>query len=431
MSPKPETNPLDPVGASAAPQREGGAVAGPAAGEELELIDLGGGSECVGRPVQGGMRAADSSAVRRTGEDAGPEVIELDDDAPVSVAPPRLFPAGEPSGDRRPAQKPQRGERRGDGVKRISEGTAEETGAGAKPAAGEEFPPKGVRTGNQAGAAGPEAGRRRAAPGGGTPVQRSGARPRKPRLQLPFDNRREDAGSWAYDHRIGLCVTLIAYLVLMIVFVSSKIVVGRRTHQQGMYIDLQTLAEMEQERDRLEREVRERQRQEEIDWRSIRNQASNENALNEKLRDDRGTNAAALNEAAAEAEARMRANREAYEQGLAEERAIRERRGKEDGAERQDRKVKGRVTVSFSITDPVRTSRYLEVPAYLCEGGGDVTVSVTVDRAGKVTGARVTEGGDDCMRESALRAARNSLFNIDDSAPARQTGTITYIFIPQ
>ena len=40
-------------------------------------------------------------------------------------------------------------------------------------------------------------------------------------------------------------------------------------------------------------------------------------------------------------------------------------------------------------------------------------------------------GGDDCMRESALRAARNSLFNIDDSAPARQTGTITYIFIPQ
>ena len=211
---------------------------------------------------------------------------------------------------------------------------------------------------------------------------------RRPRIKLPFDNRREDMGSWTYDHRIGLCVTLIAYLALMIVFVSSKIVVGRRTHQQGMYID-------------------------------------------EKLRDDRGTNAAALNEAAAEAEARMRANREAYEQGLAEERAIRERRGKEDGAERQDRKVKGRVTVSFSITDPVRTSRYLEVPAYLCEGGGDVTVSVTVDRAGKVTGARVTEGGDDCMRESALRAARNSLFNIDNSAPARQTGTITYIFIPQ
>ena len=255
--------------------------------------------------------------------------------------------------------------------------------------------------------------------------------PRRPRLRLPFDNRREDAGTWAYDHRIGLCVTLIAYLALMIVFVSSMIVVGARSHQQGMYVDLQSLAELEQEKARLEREVRERRAQEEIDWRSIRNQASNENALNEKLRDDRGTNAAALNQAAAEAEARMQANREAYEQGLAEERAIRERRGREDGSEHQDRKVKGRVTVSFSLTNPVRTSRWLEVPAYLCEGGGDVVVSVTVNRAGKVVGARVVEGGDECMRESALRAARSSLFNIDETAPAKQTGTITYIFIPQ
>ena len=80
---------------------------------------------------------------------------------------------------------------------------------------------------------------------------------RRPRLKLPFDNRKEDAGVWAYDHRIGLCVTIIAYLVLMIAFVSSKIVVGRRPHTQGMFIDLQTLAELEQERDRLERLARE------------------------------------------------------------------------------------------------------------------------------------------------------------------------------
>ena len=263
-------------------------------------------------------------------------------------------------------------------------------------------------------------------------TQETKPEPRRPKLRLPFDNRREDAGEWAFDHRAGLCVTLIAYLLLAIAFVGAKIVVGGRPAAQGFYIDLQQLEQLAAEKERLEREVRRRQQQEPIDWKSIRNDVSNENAkLDESLRDDRGTNPAALNDAADAAQERMRANREAYEQGLAEERAIRERRGKEDGAERQDRKVKGRVTVSFSITDPVRTSRYLEVPAYLCEGGGDVTVSVTVDRAGKVTGARVTEGGDDCMRESALRAARNSLFNIDDSAPARQTGTITYIFIPQ
>ena len=256
-------------------------------------------------------------------------------------------------------------------------------------------------------------------------------RVKRPRLRLPFEKRKQDAGSWTYDHRIGLCVTLIAYLVLMIAFVSSKIVVGRRPHTQGMFIDLQTLAELEKERDRLERLARERQEKDPIDWRSIQNQVSNENALNEKLRDDRGTNAAALNDAAAAAEERMRANREAYEQGLAEERAIRQRRGAGEDSEHQDRKVKGRVTVSFSLTDPVRTRRYLEVPAYQCEGGGEVVVGITVNPSGEVVAAKVASGGDDCMREAALEAARNSLFNIDDSAPARQSGTITYLFIPQ
>lgn len=254
---------------------------------------------------------------------------------------------------------------------------------------------------------------------------------RRPRLKLPFDNRKSDAGAWTYDHRIGLSVTLIVYLVLMITFVSSKIIVGNRPSTQGMYIDLQSLAELEKERDRLQQEIERKQQQDPIDWRSIQNQVSNENALNDKLKDDRGTNAAALSEAAAEAEKQMRANRNAYEQGLAEERAISQRTGKGNEQEHQDRKVKGRVTVSFSLTNPVRTSRHLVIPAYLCEGGGDVMVEITVNRSGKVTGAKVIEGGDDCMRSTALRAANASRFNIDNAAPTSQKGTITYIFIPQ
>ena len=63
-------------------------------------------------------------------------------------------------------------------------------------------------------------------------------RVKRPRLRLPFENRKQDAGSWTYDHRIGLCVTLIAYLVLMIAFVSSKIVVGLTPLPLGFYIYL-------------------------------------------------------------------------------------------------------------------------------------------------------------------------------------------------
>lgn len=197
--------------------------------------------------------------------------------------------------------------------------------------------------------------------------ERSSRPPRRARLQLPFDGRKADAGTWTYDHRIGLCATVVAYLVLMIVFVSSRIVVGRKPAEQGMFIDLQTLAELERERDRLQQELLDRQA-EQFDWASVRNQASNENALNEALRDDRGTDAAELNDAAADAQERMRANREAYEQGLAEEQAIRDRTGSDGGEERQDARIKGTVTVSFSFTDPVRTSRHIEIPAYLCEG---------------------------------------------------------------
>ncbi len=256
--------------------------------------------------------------------------------------------------------------------------------------------------------------------------------PRRPRLKLPFDNRREDVGSWSYDHRIGLCVTLIAYLVLMIAFVSSKIVIGRKETTQTMYIDLQQLAELEKERDRLLEETRRRQQQDPIDWSSIKNQTSNENALNEQLKDDRGTNAAAINEAAEEAQERMRQNREAYERGLAEEQNIRNSASDSKGdREHEDRKVKGRVTVSFSFTNPTRTSRYIHIPAYLCEGGGEVVVEATITCSGKVVSAKVLEGGDQCMREAALNAARRSKFNIDNNAPARQKGTISYIFIPQ
>ena len=36
-------------------------------------------------------------------------------------------------------------------------------------------------------------------------------RVKRPRLRLPFEKRKQDAGSWTYDHRIGLCVTRISY----------------------------------------------------------------------------------------------------------------------------------------------------------------------------------------------------------------------------
>lgn len=246
-------------------------------------------------------------------------------------------------------------------------------------------------------------------------------------MRLPFENKRSDIGEWTYDHRVGLCITLIAYLVLAIAFVAGKIVVGEKPHSQGIYIDIKTLAELEMEKNRLEQEVA-RKKSDDVDWKKIQNLVSNENAESDKANKGQKSDMSSSDKALQD---RMRANRDAYEKGLAEEQAIRNNRGGDNAKEAQDAKIKGRVTVSFSLVNPVRNSRHLEVPAYQCEGGGEVVVEITVDRSGDVVNARVASGGDDCMRDTALRAARNSRFNIDDSAPARQTGTITYIFIPQ
>lgn len=257
--------------------------------------------------------------------------------------------------------------------------------------------------------------------------------PRRQRMRLPFDDRKQDAGEWAYDHRLGLSVVVIAYLVLGIVFFASKIVIGSKPHMQGIYVDLQTLAELEAEKERLEREI-EMQRQMDLDWSQIRNVQSNESVSNENLRDDRGTNTSEINESARDIAAGMAANRAAYEAGMAEAQSILDadrNPSQSTPQQRQDVKHKGGVTVRFEFRDPVRTSRDLVVPAYKCESGGQVVVSVVLNQGGEVISARVSSGGDERMREEALKAARASLFNIDNSAPARHSGTITYTFIPQ
>ena len=258
-------------------------------------------------------------------------------------------------------------------------------------------------------------------------------KPRKPKMRLPFDNKKQDAGEWAYDHRLGLSVMVIVYLILGIVFFSSKIIIGSRPHTQGIYVDLQTLEELEKEKERLQREI-ELKRQQDIEWSKIRNLQSNDAVLNEELKDDRNSNTAALNEAIKSVAEGMKANRAAYEAGVKEAESILNDRPQSEQTNQkkgEDSKYKGGVTVRFEFRNPVRTKRHLVVPAYTSDTGGQVEVSVTLNQGGEVIAARIKSGGNEVMREEALKAARQSLFNIDNSAPARHEGVIIYTFLPQ
>ncbi len=252
------------------------------------------------------------------------------------------------------------------------------------------------------------------------------------KLRLPFTNKKQDIGEWAFDHRVGLCITLIAYLVLAIAFVSAKIVVGAKPHTQGIFIELEDISALEELRDRLEEQTQEQN--DNFDWSSVRNRSSNETSLDERVKDDRGTDAQELNQQAQEAQEAIDANRKAYEQALDEIAAAREQGSQSDDkeqGERRDVKVQGNVTVSYTFTDPTRHAQHLVVPAYQCQGGGEIVVEVTLNRQGKVERAKVAKGSDRCMSETAINAARHSTFDRNSSAPESQSGTITYIFIPQ
>ncbi|MCD7970580.1 MAG: energy transducer TonB [Alistipes sp.] len=262
------------------------------------------------------------------------------------------------------------------------------------------------------------------------PPPRPPQQARHMRIRLPFEKRPGDPGAWSYDHRAGICITLIFFLLIGIALLWWKIDLGGEGPQAMVLVDFpEELTQRPEDEDRDIQQI--------DDFSNVRNLSSNDAMdLNSELRDDRGTNASELYQNAASLDNRFQANRDAYEEGLRREQQIinAARQGTEEGTERTTTRMQGSVTVSYYFADPVRHDMNLVVPAYQCERGGQVVLHVTLDINGHVTSASVDRGnstGDDCMQQTALAAARGSRFNIDSSAPSRHRGTITYVFIPQ
>ena len=267
--------------------------------------------------------------------------------------------------------------------------------------------------------------------------------PRRQRIVLPFDPRPVDLGTWTYEHKVGLCVVIIAYLIFGIIFLTTKLVVGVTPPEQNtIYLDMVPTP--------TEQQTPEERHMSEEELANARNAISNEDALEEADRQNERTagngsegirrssdGGPIPDEIADEADAvaaRMRASRAAYEKGLREQQDMIDRHNAnkhkqtEQGKKQQDVRVKGNVLISFSLAG--RTFTYMHVPAYQCEGSGQVVVNITVNRNGQVTSAKIqsSSSNDDCFTDRALEAARLSRFNLDASAPASQSGTITYQF---
>ena len=99
---------------------------------------------------------------------------------------------------------------------------------------------------------------------------------------------------------------------------------------------------------------------------------------------------------------------------------------------KDNRQYSGPSVLSWTLDG--RKASTLPIPAYKCYNGGDVTVLIKVNNSGTVVSAKVVEAvssPDECLRKSAIRAARTSRFSASASAPASQVGEITYRFVAQ
>ncbi len=93
---------------------------------------------------------------------------------------------------------------------------------------------------------------------------------------------------------------------------------------------------------------------------------------------------------------------------------------------------KENTTVSYFLEN--RWHRYLYIPTYKCQGGGTVIIDIVIDASGKVISATIAENRsthDQCLLEEAYHSATTAVFNSDAKSPAKQVGTITYVFLAQ
>lgn len=266
---------------------------------------------------------------------------------------------------------------------------------------------------------------------------------RPPRPRLPFEKGPTDLGSWAYEHRVGLCCMIIAYLAFGIVFVSVKIAMNQERVEGAMYIDL---TDMQQVLETLQQQEPEQQDAGD-DFSNVKNRISDENGRSESVGRTTASTAGAsssksvadfmegLDEEAAAVAGRVKASQDAFAKGRREEQEMiarsKAQREAKAGEKESGVKQKGSVLISYWL--PGRRDVSLYMPAYQCEGGGEVTVNITVNRNGKVVSASMKESSTNssCINDMALQAARNSRFNVDDTGSDKQSGTITYIFVPQ
>lgn len=234
------------------------------------------------------------------------------------------------------------------------------------------------------------------------------------------------------EKKTGFYATIIFHLVVLIIFLLTAIH-GVVSEETSFVLDFSKLEELE--KIAKQEEVKAKASKEiddllsgKISPNEYRNVAVDRSA--KPLKDDRFKNPNQVYDEARELQRKLDASRAA---------ALREQQG-EDAATAGNENLpdsnapqyKGPSVISYSLDG--RKAMSLPVPAYKCQGGGDVSIQITVNRKGYVTAASVignVSSADECIVRSAIAAAKRSRFTASSTASDKQIGEIVYRFIAQ
>lgn len=239
--------------------------------------------------------------------------------------------------------------------------------------------------------------------------------------------------------RVPLLVVLIVNLVALIITLTVNIHGTARFAESSMFLGLDVPPTEEEMR--AAQEIKAQQAMKHTAWenemrasevRNVAVDASRRMELDAALTDEKHIDAEKLYEEAARVRGEVAAN-----QGRVEEL---EEMGEVDVPNTPQKEVQpagtkiytGPSVVSYSLQG--RKARRLPVPAYRCESGGTVVVDIAVNSRGLVVQAAIdaqNSSVDECLRESALQAARASIFNTIPPDGKQAVGSITYLFVAQ
>jgi hypothetical protein len=256
------------------------------------------------------------------------------------------------------------------------------------------------------------------------------------------ENQPKGFMQWLIDHQVGLLGTIVFHL-LVLLFVIALRLNPVKNIKDKIYLEFQeppTAANTDPAK--LVQEILKKADAKTISHSqdnratTVRNVAVNSNLdkLTDKLVDDKFGKSNPVYEEARRLAERMQANQQLYKKSQeADKTPSSQQRQNGSGSARSssEKAYKGASVLSYSVEG--RQGTYLPVPAYLCEGGGDVVVNIVVNQRGIVMNAAISARttASECLFAEALKAAKCSRFTMDEKSPAAQKGSITYRFVAQ